>query len=183
MRNMMQALLLTGFIVCIFFGYFSYRLSVSEKKFETYAATNGKIETSSIQATFESNNNVANEINSGQSRFLELVVKYSYSVQGKDYQGTRVSNSASVSRELADKLQGYRTTPSPQLEALAEEYKAGTEVTVHYDANHPEQSYLIIDHSGSTFFFYISLVGLLIFLVGVVYQESGAILSFFRYTR
>ena len=158
-RTALNAVALVGLTAGSVFAFLGYRLYAFERELLSLPSTRGIVDESSVGDTFSSRSCYAAGARSNSSRSLELKIKYSYVVDGRSYTSTRLSNGSY--RQPAD-FGG--NIPGPQLQELAERFKAGAVVQVHYRPDQPERAYLIIDQSGSRLF--ISL-GVAMLLAGV----------------
>jgi hypothetical protein len=122
-------------------GTAAWFINRDEKATADWPVTQGVVVTSEIRRssaeTFNHRNHLA----------WIPYVRYRYAVEGMPYVGERVS--LQVYQEFA----GADSSPAPaRIRAVVERYRAGAEVTVHYNPRRPESAVLEIDRSGARVF-------------------------------
>lgn len=88
-----------------------------------------------------------------------VLVDYEYTVNGKSYTGSNLSNSPPMESE------NIHSQPSSTLTDYLTRYPVGREVSIYYSPDHPEKSFLEIVTGGYKGFLYVTIGILSIILI------------------
>lgn len=132
-------------------GLFSIGSALRSKRLantsQTWQGTQGRVIASEIKKS------TSNDRDYGQSTSYEAIVRYTYSVAGKEYTGERVSFGVKNSSEkLASETVAH--------------YPVNTSVTVFYDPRKPQQA--VLDQASSSGWLQI-VIGIALFVVGIYF--------------
>jgi hypothetical protein len=161
MKQLFFGFSMTGLAVVVLFGLIYRDLSKSNEYLSTWLSAAGRILSAEINRKYL--NNVSGSANNGRQEYWVFDVSYEYSVNGRTYIGTHFSNS-----ESPESLAIHWTQPSNTFKQFLVRYPVGMSTNVRYAPDDPQKSYLELDLSSSRIFLYVTIFGVLLFIICLI---------------